>query len=334
MKPYSTLTEHGQAHRLRPLALDALKKYNLDVARLRLVTNSLNGIFRIDTSDGRKFILRVTLPEGGHNLEHVAAEMDWLAALARETTLSVPRPLPAMDGSLVVEAGASGVPEPRLCTIFSWVPGKDLAEEMSPSNSTKLGELMARIHAHALTYHPSTGLSLLKFDRVFPFPDPVVVFDEQFSSLFTPEQCSIYRQAFDWVQAAIDRLISSGEPMHLLHGDLHQWNVRYSRGVLSPIDFEDLMWGWPVQDIATSLYYIIDREDYPTLRAAFRAGYSIQSPWPERYPGEIDAFIAARGIGMVNFVLNSPNVALNSQAAAFVERIEKRLRKLMESNRI
>ena len=192
MKPYTALTEHGQARRLRPLALNALKSYALNVTHLRLVTNDVNGIFRIDTSDGRKFILRVTLPEGGHNLEHVAAEMDWLAALARDTDLSVPRPLPARDGSLVVETGASGVPEPRLCTIFSWVPGKDLAEELSPSNITKLGELMARLHAHALTYHPPTGLSLLKFDRVFPFPEPVVVFDEQFSSLFTPRNSAAF----------------------------------------------------------------------------------------------------------------------------------------------
>ena len=94
------------------------------------------------------------------------------------------------------------------------------------------------------------------------------------------------------------------------------------------------MWGWPVQDIATSLYYIIDREDYPTLRAAFHVGYNGQSPWPEQHPGEIDAFIAARGIGMVNFVLNSPNATLNSQAATFVERIEKRLQKLLEANKI
>jgi hypothetical protein len=88
----------------------------------------------------------------------------------------------------------------------------------SYSNLTEHGQAR-RLRALALTYHPPTGLSLLKFNRVFPFPDPVIVFDEQFSSLFTPEQRSIYRQAFDWAQAAIDRLISSGEPMHLIHGD-------------------------------------------------------------------------------------------------------------------
>jgi len=96
LKPYSSLTVRGQARRLRQLALNALTHYDLDVARLRLVTNDMNGIFRVDTRDGQKYILRVTMPEGGHNHDHVAAEMDWLAALARDTDLSVPHPLPGI----------------------------------------------------------------------------------------------------------------------------------------------------------------------------------------------------------------------------------------------
>ena len=63
----------------------------------------------------------------------------------------------------------------------------------------------------------------------------------------------MYEKAIAWAQEAIDRLQASAESMRLLHGDLHQWNVRSYRGVLSPIDFEDLMLGWPVQDIATTL---------------------------------------------------------------------------------
>ncbi len=329
MKPYQSLSERGQARRLRPLALKALEHYDLDIARLRLVTNNLNGIFRLDTRAGEKWILRVSLPETGHNRQHITAEMDWLAALARDTALGAPRPLPARDGSLVVEAAVPGVPEPRLCAIFSWVPGTNLAEHISLQNMEKLGELMARLHTQALTYRPAPELDLLRFDRVFPFPEPFILFDARFATLFSPGQRAIYQQALHWAQTAIDQLKAGGEPMRILHGDLHQWNVRYSRGVLSPIDFEDLMWGWPVQDIATSLYYFIDREDYPALRAAFQAGYSRHSPWPERQPGEISAFIAARGLGMVNFVFNSSNPSLHNQAAEFVNRIEKRLHKLL-----
>jgi Ser/Thr protein kinase RdoA (MazF antagonist) len=329
MKPFSQLTVRGRARRLRQLALNALKHYDLDVARLRLVTNDMNGIFRVDTRSGEKWILRVTTPEGGHTRDHVTAEMDWLAALAWETNLSVPRPLANRAGSFISEAIAEGVPEPRLCEIFSWVPGTDLADHLTPVNMAHLGELTARLHDHARTYRPPAGLGLLTFDRPFPFPEPVILFDERFNDLFTPEQRTLYRQALDWVQTAIDRLKASGEPMRIIHGDLHQWNVRCARGVLSPIDFEDMMWGWPVQDIATTLYYFETEENYAEMRAAFEHGYQRISPWPERHPGEIDAFMAARALGMLNFVSQN-NELFVSDLPAFAERVEKRLRRLME----
>lgn len=333
MKPYASLTEHGQARRLRPLAWNALKQYHLEVTRLRLVSNDFNGIFRVDTTDGRKYILRVTLPEGGHTLEHVVAEMDWLAALVVDTPLSVPRPLPARDGRLVVEAQTEGVPQPRLCQVFSWVPGKDLADEMSTANIVSLGELMAQLHLHASTYQLPAQLSLLRFDQPFPFPEPVVLFDEPFAVLFPPERRAVYEKAIAWTQESIDRLQASGEPMRILHNDLHQWNVRNFRGVLSPIDFEDLMLGWPVQDIATTLYYFPD-ENFTALRAAFQEGYIRRCLWPERHPGEIDSFIAARGFGLVNFILNDPNPTWKIQAPEFVERVENRLQRLMEMNQL
>jgi Ser/Thr protein kinase RdoA (MazF antagonist) len=328
MRSYNELTERGRARRLRQLALAALKQYDLDIARLSLITNSSNGIFRVDTRNGQKWILRITLPEGGHNHAHVDAEMDWLAAISRDTGLSVPRPLAARDGSLVVEAGADGVPQRRMCAIFSWVPGTDLAKHLTPASIAHLGELSARLHLHAQTYQPRDGLSLLKFDRVFPFPEPVILFEARFSTLIPPGRRDVFQRAMDWAQASVDRLKASGEPMRLLHGDLHQWNVRYSRGRLSPIDFEDLMWGWPVQDIATTLYYSVDEDDYPDKRVAFEQGYQRVNPWPERLPGEIDSFIAARGLGMANFVLHHPEL-IDNETPAFLERIEKRLQRLM-----
>ncbi len=333
MKPYSELTLGGQARRLRRLALNALAYYELNVKRLRLVTNDMNAIFRIDTNDGRKFILRVTLPEGGHTLDHVMAEMDWLAALARDTDLSVPHPLPAKNGSLVVEASADGVPEARLCEIFTWVGGSDLVQDMSESNVAKLGELSARLHAHALNYHPPSGLSLLRYDRVFPFPEPVILFEDQYSHIFHAERRAIYERAIAWAQDSIDQLIASSEPMRIIHGDLHQWNVRNLHGVLSPIDFEDLMLGWPVQDIATTLYYF-PAETYQTLSTAFQSGYMRYGIWPERHAGEIDSFIAARGIDLANFILNDPNPSWREQAGEFSELLEKRLLGLMKSHAV
>ncbi len=328
MKPYLSLTESGRARRLRNLAINALAAYDLPVARIRLVNNSCNGIFRVDTTSGEKWILRVTLPEGGHNIEHVTAEMDWMAALGRDTDLSVPHPLPARNGSLVVEAGAAGVPETRLCEVFSWVPGSDLADHLDTVNMAKLGELSARLHQHAHTYRPPAGLDLLRFDTVFPFPEPVMLFEPRQDGLFSAELERLLVKANRWVQETIDRLETEGEPMRIIHGDLHPWNVRVARGVLSPIDFEDLMWGWPVQDIATTLYYVQTEENYTELRAAFRQGYQRVEDWPEKTDGEVDAFIAARALGILNFVLVNQEL-VGEDLRSFAARTEKRLRQLM-----
>jgi Ser/Thr protein kinase RdoA (MazF antagonist) len=325
-KQYHTLTARGQARRLRRLAFTALAQYDLDVSRLSLVTNNFNGIFRVDTHDGQKYILRITLPEGGHNRDHVAGEMAWLAALARDTTLSVPRPLPARNGALVVDSSALDVPESRLVGVFSWVPGTNLARHITPSNLTRLGRLMAGLHNHALTFKPPEGLSLLKYDRLFPFLDPILLFDDAYAAIIPPERRQIFQQACAWVQSALDRLAASKEPMRILHNDLHQWNVRICRGVLSPIDFEDFMWGWPVQDIATTLYYFIDREDYPALLNAFHAGYTSLSPWPERFPGEINAFIAGRALDLANFMLQETHMDQRKAVPEFLVCTEKQLR--------
>jgi Ser/Thr protein kinase RdoA (MazF antagonist) len=117
--------------------------------------------------------------------------------------------------------------------------------------------------------------------------------------------------------------------MRILHNDLHQWNVRIWRGRLSPIDFEDLMWGWPVQDIATTLYYHLN-DSFSAMRDAFQEGYTRVSPWPERYPGEVGAFLAAQGMMLANFILEDPNPAWKIQAPEFIARIETRLRGLMD----
>lgn len=328
MKAYTELTVTGQARRLRALALSALAHYELGTTRLRLITNDMNGIFRVDTLTGEKYILRVSLPEGGHNLAHAQAEVDWLEALASETDLSVPLPLAARDGCRVVSESAPGVPEPRLCALFTWVPGRNLAKVMTPKNLASMGELAAGLHAHAGGYRPRSPGELLHFDRVFPFPEPLVLFDPAYAALMPPARQAVFQQGIAWAGQSIERLAHSGEPMRLLHGDLHAYNVLCCRGRLSPIDFEDLMLGWPVQDIGVTLFHLGDQ-----AASDFRAGYCRRAPWPERFPGEVDSFIAARGIGLANFLLNDPNSRWRAGAEDFLARVEQRVRLCIERSR-
>lgn len=200
MEPFERLSNIGKARRLRSVAFAALERYDLDIRRVRLVTNEFNAVFRVDTASGRTFALRVNLPRR-RSLDEIRAEMAWLRSLANETKIGVPAPFPSRDGDLVVTAEAPGVPEPRHCVVFEWVQGVDLAARMTEKNISGLGELTAQLHEHARTFEAPRGLRLWK--TPFPFDDEVVLLG---SPLVTRRARATLVEALARIEDALGRL--------------------------------------------------------------------------------------------------------------------------------
>lgn len=205
MKKFYELTYQGRVRRLRKLAIEALKDYDLEVVGLRLLTNEFNGIFRVDTVGGGKYVLRISRPNE-HELKEIHSEMMWLAALRRETDLMVPEPMGTSRGGLVTTIEVTGVPEPRHCVIFGWVPGNDLSEQLTPQNLHKAGAFTALLHGHGENYQPSEEFSVNRYNRVFPFGDPVVLFDEDIGDLISDDQRALFQRGVEKVQIVIDEL--------------------------------------------------------------------------------------------------------------------------------
>lgn len=304
VKPFFELSNAGRARRLRAVARQALESYALDVARLRLITNAYNAIFRVDTARGEKLVARVMRP-GERTDAEVDSQALWLAELSR-AGVTAPRPLPNRDGKLVTHAGAPGVPEARQCMLTTWVPGTTMGSRITPDNVARQGALLARMHAVARDYRLPEGFAVKRFDRVYPYPEPFVVADPEALAVLPESDRARAGWLLAHVEAALAELIASDTPRHLLHGDLHQWNVRLARDTAYAIDFDDMLLGHAVQDIGITLYYYYRTgDDYAGLRAAFRRGYETVLPWPERYPGEVATWIAARSLTMINDVVGS-----------------------------
>lgn len=328
MRPYYSLTNRGRALRLRQLALAALADYDLVVRRVRLLSNSFNAIFRVDTADG-KYVLRVCRPtETEHGLPRLHSEMLWLAALRRDTDLQVPAPLATRQGAYVTTAQVAAVPEPRHCVVFSWLPGRDFDEQISPATMEQFGALAAQLHCHAAAWTSPAGFAVGRYATPFPF-EPLIMFDAAYAELLPPARRALFMVTVERIQAAIDRLQASAPP-HVIHADLHRWNAKIYRGRILPFDFQEILWGWPVQDIGISLYYLYGEADYPAWRAAFERGYERVAPWPEAYPGEIDLFIAARGLMLANGLLTDVDPEWRAQTPRYFEKTEHRLRALLE----
>jgi Ser/Thr protein kinase RdoA (MazF antagonist) len=320
--PYERASERARARRLRPLVLDALARYDVDVRQVRLLSNATNGIFRVDTADGRKLVLRVANPVVLHTHDSTMAEAAWLVALHHDAGLRVPLPVPARDGSLVVTASAPGVPEPRDCVLFTWVPGVDLAERMSGRTLFGTGALLARLHAHAARYKTAAPRGVPVLDCPEYAEGPSVAADPAYEHPFlTRDLRDRALRTGDRVSAVIDRQWAAGDRApHLLHGDIHPWNVKVCRGHVAAIDFEDLTWGFPVHDLGITLWYLRRGEDGDGNTAAIRAGYeSVASAWPCP-PDELEAVIATRAIVLLTYALRTAPV--DDELRSFVARVD------------
>jgi len=301
MKPYDQLTFRGQILRLRQLCIKALEGYPIKVARVRYLTTESTTMFRVDAHDGQKYVIRL-YSELDSSLAENQTEMFWLSALARDTDLHVTQPVARTDGEYLTFVNVAGVPGKRRCALYKWVPGVQLAKRVSPQAYRQLGVIMAKLHNQAESLTLPEHIRPKRWDKVFYYPDEQVVYNTpEYSHLFTPEQIDIMDRAIVYVNPFLANLYREMGRPFIIHADLHFWNVHINRGQLYVIDFEDLVLGYPVQDIAICLYYLRNYEDYTVLANAFQNGYATERTWPPFSQSNLQTLWMGRMVNFANY---------------------------------
>ena len=306
------------------LALEALRSYDVDPERVRLAAESFNSIFRVTTA-AAVYALRVGSALRIHPEGTSAVEASWHHRL-RGQGLYVPGVLANTAGglaTLVADGQAEG--GARVCVLFEWVAGRSLRACLTERRSAALGRLSARLHAGAVGWSPPGANDVLTADRVLCWRLPERLSAAQarfgFGTLFT--------DALARAQSAVDSLWQSPpHPPHLLHGDLTPANVIVApRRGLVPIDFQDTVRGFEVQDLSITVAALRRLPDGNRLVDAFRGGYAECRPWPDFSPALLESLIVARGLHQMNLTLNMTGIEeRESYVAGHAERVRAWMR--------
>ena len=267
---------------LRDLARAALDQQGIAVKRLRWMGRHSNHLFRCDTASGERLLVRVC-PPGGRSDAELDAELAWLAALARDTSLTVPL------ARFSTRTATLELPDGARCIAFTWVQGRPCGSRPSWQLVADLGRVIATLHQHARGFHAPPGFTRPVLDIGYLTWAGSRHADQLARRPADPATRRLLAETAGRVEAVLALLGQDPAGYGLVHADLCLDNVLDHHGQARPIDFDDASWGHYALDLA------IAADDIPQdLRQVLLDGYQTVRPLPPGYKEHQAALLTAR----------------------------------------
>ena len=332
MVSFDELSDEKRIALFKKLARTALRRYGIETADLSHRTYSENVIFEVRPADGGRYALRVCRPNTDPT--DLEREITWLHALARDTELRTPAPVMTTGGDPFTRAQIGGIPELRYCALFTWVSG-DYArgDDLTSRRLDKVGEFLARLHAHAETYRLPERLASPRQNA-----DALSAMDvsEPLAAYF-PDRRDIvaFEDALATTASVMRELGEGSDVAGIIHGDFHQRNYLFDGEEVGAIDFETMWWGYYLYDLATTLSYLVpdflgDRDPQPLRRAVVRS-YERHRGLPADASRYLRVFEAYRLWIMADWVAGSPRMLEHDWARGRLDRTPQQIRALLNA---
>jgi Ser/Thr protein kinase RdoA (MazF antagonist) len=231
---------------------------------IRLLNRSENATYIA----GDALILRVHR-QGYHTDPEIASELAWLAALQGVPGLRCVKPVPDTTGTLLQNAGGHTV------VAFAPIAGREVAEaDDLPRWFAHLGEISARLHAHARAWQPPSGFIRKRWDCDTILGDAPHWGRWQDAPGLTPDGARILTRLSGVLRTRLGAYGTGPDRFGLIHADLRLTNLMIDNQGLVVIDFDDCGFGWWMYDLAAALSFIETDPRLPGLIAAWCDGYA------------------------------------------------------------
>ena len=236
------LTRAGSGAARSPTTLE------VDVDVRAFAAEAFNTVFRVDAADGAAYALRV-----GPDVADPRRRMRGAGDGVGRGEL---RPLPGCPLSARSQLATARSWSPRCrsgaCVLFEWVRVGRLREHATPARVHATGARARpapRARRRRAVIEPSSagGRAGGRPRALVPRPDPA-------RRARARRYGSELVEAVDRAQETFDALWRDPpHPPHLLHGDIQPGNVMVDDDRITLIDFQDLIWGFEIQDVTIAI---------------------------------------------------------------------------------
>lgn len=290
---FAALDSESQKLSISSFVSSIIARYPLKVQSIECINFEFNATFRVTTTAGDRFALRVNI-NSRRTLANLAGEVELVRHLQKHSNITLPGPVPMIDGAFFGSGFHDESGRSLNFVLYSWIDGVELGTQPSLEHVRSLGAILAKMHnaTESCSFPEGAKLDDLR-DPLWNQTNNLV---GSASSLSVRDQMSI-SEVLTEIDQFIENLYANGAPQPI-HADLHGWNVLVSDEGLAILDFDDCALGYPLQDFATTMYYLdTDEQDL-----ALREGYESVRPLPTYSARDMQLLLLQRRIVLLNYL--------------------------------
>lgn len=288
-------TEH-----LQVFAEKAAVEHGMADAAITLLNVSENATYRLDSSDGRRVVLRVHRT-GYHTREAIQSELAWVRSLRDEQVVRTAPVVPTPDGREVVGVRHPGGEE-RFVVAFEWMDGVHPPQDRLLDDFAQLGAITARLHSHAKTWQQPTGFTRFTWDYDTSLGDRGHWGRWQDGLGVGRPELDVLGRCSDLLRERLDAFGRGPERFGLVHADMRLANLLVDGPHVGVIDFDDCGFSWYLYDLGSSLSFIEHLPVVPELIDSWVTGYRTVAPLSPAEVAELPTFVMLRRLLLVAWI--------------------------------
>jgi Ser/Thr protein kinase RdoA (MazF antagonist) len=310
------LPAEDQQNSLTAFATELLKDYGIHGAKVSCINFEFNATFAVESESGAKYALRINI-NSTRTVENMKGEIEWVRHLNRTSGIHTPTPIATVKDNYIVSALHADSGQTLYGLMYSWLEGEELGDEPTLSQLHEVGRAMATLHQESTDFALSADAALPTFNDFFWGTEDFLFSDK---SVLSDTDRALIQQAHDLIMQFTNDLYQNSR-VHIIHADMHGWNLMWNEDQLSVFDFDDCGYGVEAQDLAVTLYYL----DTPEQDEALLNGYKSVRPLPTYSANAMKALLLQRRLLLLNYLFETKNQEHKEMLPAYLEKSLERV---------
>jgi Ser/Thr protein kinase RdoA (MazF antagonist) len=298
------LSHDEQLKILLEMANASTRRFDLpEPLSVELISLSENATYGIVATDGQRWAMRIHR-DCYHSKAAIASELAWLMDL-RDTGLAVtPRPVKGLDGNIIQDVSHPALARPRHVVLSQWETGSEPGIDQDLIKPFEiLGEVTARMHAHARTWNRPSYFERFTWDFETSLGEKKPHWGRWRDGMGVgPAETKLFARTVDVIGRRLAAFGKGRERFGLIHCDLRLANLLIDGDAVKVIDFDDCGFGWYMYDAATPVSFYEHEPQVPDLIEAWKQGYRKAGILSREDETEIPTFVMLRRLLLVAWI--------------------------------